>query len=339
MTLITTNAAAAALMALARNTDDEGLTAGQMVQIDQLVAKAGDGAWYGAFSPSRECMSLKQGNQLAQIVLDARAAGNDPEFVLAQSGLLARDDAWAYARDAARALLTDYDDDLLDLTRRQYGDLLDALTFRIEDDIAGKDTSRARDALSSFDRCELLFVFQRPEQDYLDGAIESYKPWPDWRELCVTSDLAHSLACLGYSVSQYRKASANRHVSQPDRGQSRLTALRPDRKVAPICSMDAIAEMVDNSCSTYFIFCAYAIVPVVQLLDLDPAQPVTFSKAAIATWNPWSGTFHDAAKAHNLTVKPAMGKFVSPARFYSPDDICGFVQRYYEADIRQALHA
>jgi hypothetical protein len=324
-------------MALARNTDDEGLTAGQMVQIDQLVAKAGDGAWYGAFSPSRECMSLKQGNQLAQIVLDARAAGNEPEFVLAQSGLLARDDAWAYARDAARALLTDYDNDLLDLTRRQYGDLLDALTFRIEDDITGKDTTRARDALSSYDRAEIVFVLSPRGKHALDASITSHKPWPEFAELYVTEDLAHALAAMGYTLGQYRKASNNGHATEIPRGRCRIP--RPDfpRRSAPLCSWDAIREIVDNACSSNFLFVLYAMVPIAQLIDLDPSGPLTFSKAALASWDPWNGTFHDAVSVPDVTVTPKMGTLMSAAGWHSPDSICGFVHRYYEADIRQAL--
>lgn len=335
MTDTMTDACAGALVALARAAGDDGLSPADEVRIDELVAEAAAAAWYCAFEPSRDCLTLKQGNAIAEVILDAHASCEDVHAALATSSLFPRNEVWPAAREAAHDLVRRYDEYLQDLTRREHAALLSELACRIEPLLADADTSTPGDALSSCDRAEVLFVLSPKGKHPLDASINSHRPWPEFAEMYVTEDLVHALAALGYTLGDYRKASGNGHASERPRGKVLIG--RPDfpRRPTPLCSLEAVREMVDNACSTNFLFVLYAMVPIAQLIDLDPARPVTFSRAAIATWDPWNGTFHDAVSVPAVTVTPAMGTLMSPARWYSPDHICGFVHSCYTADIGQ----
>ena len=331
MTLLLTDNRAAALIALAMNPDT--LPPDANAPIRQMISDAAKEAWFRTYEQSRDSLSLKEGNAIASVVLNAHTMNSDPQLALADNNLLARGDAWYCAREAAQELIARYDDDLQDLTRRDHSNLLRTLTERIEAILIDTDPSLPRDALSSCDRAEVLFIFSPKWKHALDASIYSNRPWPEFSELGVNDDLAHALACLGYTVGEYRKASKNRHATDRPRGTSRLARPAVARRATPLCNWKAIEEMVDNACSTHFLFCLYAIVSIDSLIDLDLSKELTFSKAAVATWNPWSGTFHDAVSVTSATVTPSMGTLLAPDKWYSPDEICGFVHRYYEADL------
>lgn len=330
------DADAGALLSLAIDPDGSRLSHDDEATLEQLVAGAASSAWFNAFKPSRDVLDLKQGNALARVILEARAEGEDGDAALARSCLIARDDPWACARDLARDLVALHDAALQDLTRRAHAGLITALAERIEPVLIDADTSRPRDAFGSCDRAEVLFVLSPTGKHALDASITSHRPWPEFGELCVTEDLVHALAAMGYTLGQYRKASGNAHVSQVLCGRCRMA--RPDfaRRRVPLCSWDDLREVVDNACSTNFLFVLYAMVPITQLLDIDPARAMTFSRAAVATWDPWNGTFHDAVSVPAVTVTPKMGTLMSAAGWHSPDSICGFVHSYYHADLSQA---
>ena len=324
---------AGVLMQLARNPRD--VSPEQEAALEASIKGEVANAWFQCWEPSRYCLSLKQGNALADLILTAHAQGCDVDAALADSDCLARSDAWHTAREIARDLADRHDEALEVLTRREHAELLSELAERIEPLLVDADTSSPRDALSSCDRAEMLFVLSPPGKHPLDASIASHRPWPEFGELYVTEDLVHALACLGYTLSQYCKTSGNRHRTERARGAMRLARPGFSRRRTPLCDWSAIQEMVDNACATHFLFCVYAIVPVEQLVDLDLARPITFSKAAIATWNPWNGTFHDAVTVPKVTLTPKMGTLMSPHGWHSPDCICGFVHSYYQADILQ----
>jgi hypothetical protein len=335
MATLARSALASALIHLAGN-PDEDLAADDEAMIAACIDKEVASAWFEAYGPSRDPLPLAQGNVLADLILTALANGGDAEAAIAHSGILGAADSWYAAHEIAREIAGRHDEDLGDeLTRNEYTDLVTLLASRIKPLLIDADTSRPRDALSSCDRAELLFLLSPPGSHEIDTSIASHKPWSEFAELYVDAGLAHALACLGYTVGQYRQASGNRYASERARGALRLHRPGVSRPAAALCSWDAIREIVDNACATNFLLAFYAMVPIVQLLDIDSARPVTFSKAALASYNPWSGTFHDAVSLENLTVTPDMGRFVSPAGWVSPDAICGFVHRYYEADISQ----
>src|SRR3546814_18093143 len=63
----------------------------------------------------------------------------------------------------------------------------------------------------------------------------------------VDHSLQHGLACLGYSVGEYRQLSGNRLESDNLRPGVKK---RPDRLVSPA----ELEEIIDNSCAQYFLF-------------------------------------------------------------------------------------
>src|SRR3546814_5179148 len=78
-----------------------------------------------------------------------------------------------------------------------------------------------------------------------------------------------------------------------------------------VCSSDLrlvspaeLEEIIDNSCAQYFLFALYAIIPVQELIDIDLKKPMTFSSAAVASYNPFSGTFHEVRVNRPITVTP-----------------------------------
>ena len=332
MTALVLDAVAGALIQLARH-PAASLSAEHEAALCAVLDREVGSAWFSTYEPQRHCRTLREGTALAATILEAHANGAEPEDALSDSGALACGDAWYAARDIAKDIVNRHDNDLGDVTRSEHAALIAALDERIEPLLIDADTSHPRDALSSHDRAEVVFVFTAPGRHELDGSIACHRPWPEFGELYVNDDLAHALACLGFTVGQYRKASGNTYESDRACGAFRLRRPSIQRRAAPLCSLQQLEEMVDNACATHFVFCVYAIVPIAQLLDIDPAEPMTFSKAAVATWNTWDGTFHDAAMAQAVTVTPNMGKLIAPARLYSPDSICGLVQSYYVADL------
>src|SRR3546814_5225675 len=85
---------------------------------------------------------------------------------------------------------------------------------------------------------------------------------------------------------------------------------RPDRLVSPA----ELEEIIDNSCAQYFLFALYAIIPVQELIDIDLKKPMTFSSAAVASYNPFSGTFHEVRVNRPITVTPKDGELRSGDR-------------------------
>src|SRR3546814_2954637 len=88
-----------------------------------------------------------------------------------------------------------------------------------------------------------------------------------------------------------------------------------------VCSSDLLEEIIDNSCAQYFLFALYAIIPVQELIDIDLKKPMTFSSAAVASYNPFSGTFHEVRVNRPITVTPKDGELRSGSEGISPDEI------------------
>src|SRR3546814_20473763 len=76
---------------------------------------------------------------------------------------------------------------------------------------------------------EVVFLFKR--QGYaIDEMISSSKSWSEFSHMHVDHSLQHGLACLGYSVGEYRQLSGNRLESDNLRPGVKK---RPDRLVSP----------------------------------------------------------------------------------------------------------
>ena len=124
-------------------------------------------------------------------------------------------------------------------------------------------------------------------------------------------------------------ASGNRHPAD------RPLSHHARRRRAPIIAYEQLAEIIDNACSTSFLFCLYAIVPIPDLIALDLSRPVTFEKCWVATMDPINGTFFDVPANGPVTVKPEDGRFLSGGHLrWSPENICGLQTPYYHASVR-----
>src|SRR3546814_5605887 len=103
--------------------------------------------------------------------------------------------------------------------------------------------SKPEDLLDSYDKCEVVFLFKR--QGYaIDEMISSSKSWSEFSHMHVDHSLQHGLACLGYSVGEYRQLSGNRLESDN---------LRPGVKKRR--SEEHTSELQSLMRSSYAVFC------------------------------------------------------------------------------------
>lgn len=325
---------AAAMISIARGTAFAALPENDSAAFSALITQEAKNTWFSAYHRERDLVSLREANHIADVLIASNRSGESPEPALIDERLVWRESADHDARRCADEILATYEDDLTAaaLSEDQTESLRETLIEELHSAMEGADTSNLHDCWTSHDRAEVLFIFSAKEHA-IDAALTSHKSWAEFSEMAVCEDLRHTLACLGYTVGEYRTASKNRHESAATVQLARPAFKRPS---PPLCAMDKIAEAIDNACTTSFVFCLYAIVPLNDLIDLDPNKPLTFSKAHIASYSPWAGTFHDSAIAENVTVTAAMGQLISPHGYYSPDDICGLVQSYYHGRVYNA---
>lgn len=297
-----------------------------------LASPAGEG-WIGALADNfphtrywhdrSDCWSWKSLNALAARIIDARYDGHDveeameAEFPPAEFWSTWYHEVAPELRGRLREAGVSDDDDVLDAIRRAW-----------EERAAGRDDSAVADLFAGHDRCELLFRFSA--QRCLDDALVfSHRPWPEAAELAVTANLQFALTNLGYTVTQFREASGNR------RPADRALPRHARRRRAPIIGYEQLAEIIDNACSTSFLFCLYANVPIPALIALDLSRPVTFEKCWVATLDPINGTFFDVPANGPVTVRSGDGRFLSGGHLrWSPENICGLYTPHYHALVR-----
>jgi len=271
-----------------------------------------------------DCWSLKQLNGLAAKIIDAHYEGQDVECAMeAEFPPSEFGDTWHY--QIARPLRDQLDAVGIDDTD---GEIREAIRSAWEDAAADRDDSRVADLFASHDRCELLFRFSI-EQWLDDSLIHSRKPWPEASALSVTRNLQFALSNLGYTITEFRKQSKNNHPAAEYLQRSAR------RRRAPIVSWDRLNDLIENACSTSFLFCLYAIVPIPDLIGLDFSKPVTFEKCRVATMDPINGTFQDAEANGPVTVRPGDGRFLSGGHLrWSPENICALHTPFYHASVR-----
>lgn len=273
---------------------------------------------------SSDRWDLKTLNSIAARIIDAKYADADvDEVVQGQLPGVCFQETWFHT--VAPALRSS----LHQFTGREPDDeLMEAICYAWEDGAADQDASSPQDLFSSHERVELLFRLNT--QPWLDDAlVHSRRPWVDFGDLEVDGNLCFALAQMGYTLGEYRKASGNRNRAQGGRMHRR------PRQRAPLLGMEKLKELVENACSTSFLFCLYAQVPIDQLFTIDLARPVTFEACRVATMDPINGTFFDVAANAPVTVKPQDGRFLSGGHLrWSPEDICGLVPSFYHGVIR-----
>ena len=266
-----------------------------------------------------DCWSMKQLNGLAAKIIDALYEGQDVEWAMeAEFSPAEYGDTWHY--QIARPLRDQLDAAGIGDTD---GAIRAAIRSAWEDAATDRDDSRAADLFASHDRCELLFRFST-EQWLDDSLIHSRKPWPEASALSVTRNLQFALSNLGYTVTEFRKRSQNQHLATEYLQRSAR------RRRQPIVTWDQLNELIDNACSTSFLFCLYAIVPIPDLIGLDLSKPVTFEKCWVASLDPINGTFQDIEANGPVTVGPDDGRFLSGGHLHwSPENICGLYTPHY----------
>lgn len=323
-----------ALLSLASGRDGTAFSEEETQQLDTFLRSYAKDVYFERWTPSSSPLNLNQTAPLADCIIEGRRQGKTGEFALLASQRLIANDLEEEVYELVAAIIADLSDHEIfaNLSPIEEDHLTEELLWRLADILSEEDQSSVADIFSAHDHTEVVFMFT-PNPGELESMIWSNRPWADFSDLVVDDTLAHGLSCLGYTTSDYRAASGNRNPSRPRRGSIRLQNPPFKRPSPPLCSMEKVKEMVENACSNAFLFCLYAIVPVRALLDLNPNQALHFSKAAIATYNPFSGTFHEACFAQSVTVTPAMGRLFSPHGWYTPDDICGFSTRHFHAEL------
>ncbi|QAY80326.1 hypothetical protein [Sphingosinicella sp. BN140058] len=283
-------------------------------------------------------MSLKQGNELAAMILEAKAAPltedgpSDPvEAAIARFFRFGEetDDFWyGSGRSEVETIVQKLADAIEELeidVALDVDDWVSALEDPVCQLLADEDDSEASDLLGSYDKCEVNF-FLIPQGYVLDQMVRSHKPWPDFAHLGVGPELQHALSSLGYTVAEYRRMSGNgRENDEP-----LLHGLK--KRSEPLVTPTELKELVENACSDYFAFSLYAVISIQDLIKLDLTKPITFSQAAISVSHPYSGTFYDTIKKHPITVLPREGGLFANVG-YSPADSCGLYTPAYAASL------
>ena len=300
-----------------------------LADIEAFLASDAGAAWIAQLAEAvphtrywrdrSDCWSLKQLNGLAAKIIDAYYEGQDVECAMeAEFSPAEFSDTWHYQialplRDQLDAVgIGDTD-----------GKIREAIRSAWEDAAADRDDSRVADLFASHDRCELLFRFST-KQWLDDSLIHSRRPWPEASALSVTRNLQFALSNLGYTVTEFRKMSANQHPAAEYLQRSAR------RRRAPIVTWEQLNELIENACSTSFLFCLYAIVPIPDLIGLDFSKSVTFEKCWVASIDPINGTFQDVESNGPVTVRPDDGRFLSGGHLrWSPENICGLYIPHY----------
>jgi hypothetical protein len=189
-----------------------------------------------------------------------------------------------------------------------------------------QDTSTAADMLRSSDRAEAIVILGRHDLDAEDSALQSHRPWAAPSEMAIDAALQAALAPLGYSITAFRKLFRNRHAAG-------TSLLRPRMARSRLVTPEALAEVIENACSSWFVLCLYAIVPVSDFIGLDPSKPIVVKNAHFASYNPLSGTFHSATKLGEVTLRPEQCEVTTAHGWYAPSEICGLVESCYHGRI------
>ena len=291
-----------------------------------LVTAWATGAGYSRYYShgNDASLSLKDGSELADRILDAIAAGEPPHATLAKF--------FRFGESPETYIAHNMDSDIerfveeIAETAAENGIIIPAVDVPAWEETAREclaealneaDDTGPEDLLDKHDQAEVVFFFGKPGWGFEDVCCSSLKPWSDPAEIQVNQNLEWALASLGYSLEAYRALSGNAHPGE------RLAGLAPRR--APVVTEDDLREMIENACTSYFAFVLYAVVPVTDLLDVRKGAPLTFQNARVGTYNPSSGTFYNARPIESITVGADEGTLRSCHGWYSPNDICDFV--------------
>jgi len=193
------------------------------------------------------------------------------------------------------------------------------------------DTSKPADMICNVDRAEIIFHIKPADHD-LEDMCSIAGPFLNLDKVRIDRALAHGLAVLGYTTDEFQAAFQSTMPHEPDYEQ-------PAKRTDAIVTLDQIEEMVENACSTYFQWVAYAQVQLTDLFNLDLTKPIAFSQVAIAAYNLGAGTFQDVRVQREFIVQDGVdGRLEATDVGYSPNEICGLVGSYYAAELYDPEH-
>lgn len=299
---------------------------------DAAMRRIADGHYYTGYERSSEGLGLKDATKMADRILDAIAKGESPHWVI--------DPGHRCHQSVSMYLLYAEDDrkDLIEAIGEETEALgiafdedawREALESDLEERLIEEDKSSAADMLSSHDVAEIAFTFCGGFKYTEDSMVSARGNTSNFGEMCIDEALQVNLSGVGYSIADYRKMTGDRNE-----GDRLRRGLRKRR--VPLLTPGQLASLIDNACTSWFSIGLYAMVPVRDLLDLDPTKPLTFSRATVCSYNSGPGTFHEETQVHDVTVVPRHGR-LHAITGYGPSEVCGGLSASrYEARLENA---
>lgn len=301
---------------------------------DKIAEKLAKNIYYTAFYPENRVRDLDETGEIAEDLVLSWQMNGDPQ------GAIEKLEAWAqdfdYTEDydirpAVNGFIEDLEEACED-EEWQIGfdldDLSQELVERISEIVQDEDDSQPTDLLSSCDRAEMFLALCDPDPKlyFSDQNIETDR-YSSWGDIEITRHWIDTLARLGYTLGEYRKHSGNRNESR-DKGYRSSKKRRH-----PIVTLDELKELVENSCSSYFHIGIYGQFPLVELLNLDPNQPIIIKGYSVAVMGIHNGTFYDIGKKDSvIAIDRNDGKWVAFPK-NGPSNWCGLCGSYYRNNI------
>lgn len=293
------------------------------------------GVYFNAYYRDRsDSLDNKTVQKMADAILTARRDKSDEhvDAILEETlghGSNAEDDYYDAGhaenheqkiRDLAEEIRDFAEENELDLPELDEEEWSQAVRDRAIEEMYEQDDSSVMDLVDSHDRFQMIVRL-------VDGGeqISSNKAWADWSDMRIDDQLQATLARLGHSIGEYRAHSGNRSKSH-----DLVPGMRKRRP--EIASLDQIKAVVEDACSSYFSIVLFANVRLSDLFTLDLGKPIMLSNCSLASYDGMNGTFFDVNLKHAVEILPGQG-FLEAATGYTPDDICGLVLSYYNADL------
>lgn len=289
--------------------------------------------YYHRYERENRVRDMSENARIAEAMFDAHQRGDDTQAA-AFAAFSAGYSDWGYlqhelCKPEVHGLLSDLIEQAEELGWEpafEIDEVEDEISDILREAVEDADKSTPLDALGSYDRVQIAFLFHDPKGYASDYMVQSHRSWADWQELSISQGLLHALPRLGYTLGDYRKHSGNKHERNDD------YPMIPKRQ--PLASLDQLQVLVDNACSSYFHFAIYAQVPLASLIRMDLRRPIRLDRYALSTINCNSGTFMDVTIDKPVILRPEDG-VLRTFTDEGPHGWCGLSGNHYHAEISQ----
>jgi len=207
-----------------------------------------------------------------------------------------------------------------------------AFEKRLVDD----DDSTPEGMISSFDKVEIMF-WLIPPKGSPDDLCTIAGPWPDPARVGINDEFQFALAKLGWTVTDWRRHVGSKEPSElsgtrPPRGTGQGFPGAVDGSLDPLVSLEDLKVVIENGCTQFFGLVLYAYVPLSDVLNIDLKRHMAFSKAHVALYNPYAGTFMSTvARPGPVVVMDGVDGRFEGLLGESPKDFCGMVMDGFDA--------